>query len=179
MEARRAAAFAFSALALALGLAACGGGGPSKQQREQAAAAARVARLHWRKGLMRWHHATQNALDGISMMFATEASLGALGSGSSHASHRLIGYEGILIRCSSTVHALGPVPAGFELAGRYALAACKNLEKGEHGVEALVVQIRHGGGFDTLDPLTGAGSQLSMGQADLTTVVHALDNAPE
>jgi hypothetical protein len=177
MEARRAAAFAFSALALALGLAACGGGSSKKQK--QSAVAARVARQHWRKGMMRWHHDTQNALDGLSLMFATEASLASLGSGTSHASHRLILYEGILVRCSSTVHGLGPVPAGFELAGRYALAACQNLEKGEHGVESLVVQIRHGGGFDTLDPLTGAGSQLSLGQADLTTVVHALSNAPE
>jgi hypothetical protein len=71
------------------------------------------------------------------------------------------------------------VPPGFELAGDYALAACSSLEKGERGVEELVVKLRHGGGLTTLDPLTGAGSFLSLGQSQLTTVVHALRGVPD
>jgi hypothetical protein len=128
---------------------------------------------------MRWRHSTQQALNGLSMIFSTEASLVDLGRGRSKSSHSLVTYEHVLIRCSSTVRRLGPVPPGLELTGRYALLACSNLEKGERGVEALVVKLRHGDGFDTLSPLTGAGGQLSMGQAQLDTVFHSLNRAPE
>ena len=45
-------------------------------------------------------------------------------------------------------------------------------------MEALVVKLRRGDGLDTLDPLMRAGSLLSAGQAELTTVMHALKGAP-
>jgi hypothetical protein len=176
MELRKRAAVAVLVPGLALGLAACGGGsaGPKK-----ATVPPKVLERHWRAGLMQWRHSTQQALNGISVIFSTEASLVDLGRGRSKSSRSLVVYEHVLIRCSSTVRGLGPVPPGFELAGHYALLACTNLEKGEQGVEALVIKLRHGQGLDTLDPLTGAGGQLSMGQAALDTVVHALNRAPE
>jgi hypothetical protein len=178
MSSRTAAAIAFPALVLALGLTGCGGGSGSSTKKTSTVPE-RVVRQHWRAGLLRWHHATQKALNGISVIFSTEASLVELGRGRSKSSGSLDSYEIVLGRCSSTVRGLGPVPPGFELAGRYALEACSRLEKGERGLEALVVKLRHGDGLDTLDPLTGAGAELSMGQAELTTVVHALNRAPD
>jgi hypothetical protein len=65
------------------------------------------------------------------------------------------------------------------MAGHYALEACSSLEEGERGVERIVFKLRHADGLDTLDPLTGAGSYLSQGQAQLTTFMHALNEAPE
>ena len=62
-------------------------------------------------------------------------------------------------------------------AGRYALRACDTLEKGEHAVEGVVGSLRRGGGYDTLDPLSGAGDLLSTGQSELTTAMHALNAA--
>jgi hypothetical protein len=176
MELRKRAVVAVLVPGLALGLAACGGGGATDKK---PTVSPQVAARHWKAGLMRWRHSTQQALNGISVIFSTEASLVDLGRGRSKSSHSLVIYEQVLTRCSSTVRGLGPVPPELELAGRYALLACTNLEKGERGVEALVVRLRHGQGFDTLSPLTGAGGQLSMGQAQLNTVFHALNQAPE
>ena len=177
MRSRHAAAFALSALVLALGVAACGGSAAPKKQ--TAAVSEKVVRHHWRTGILRWNTATQHALDGISIVFATESSLVSLAQAASRVSHSLIGYEAVLSSCSETVRDLGPVPPGFELAGHYALAACSSLEKGERGVEAIVVKLRHGGDLTTLDPLTGAGSFLSLGQSQLITVVHALRGVPD
>jgi hypothetical protein len=176
MELRKRAVVAVLVPGLALGLAACGGGSATDRK---TTVSPKVVERHWRAGLMRWRHSTQLALNGISVIFSTEASLVDLSRGRSKSAHSLVLYEHVLIRCSSTVRGLGPVPPGLELAGEYALLACSNLEKGERGVAALVVKLRHGEGFDTLSPLTGAGGQLSMGQAQLNTVVHALDRAPE
>ena len=176
MELRKRAVVAVLVPGLALGLTACGGGSAGARK---TTVPPKVAERHWRAGLMRWRHSTQQALNGISVIFSTEASLVDLGRGRSKSSRSLVVYEHVLIRCSSTVRGLGPVPPGFELAGHYALLACTNLEQGERGVEALVVKLRHGQGFDTLSPLTGAGGQLSMGQAALDTVFHALNRAPE
>jgi hypothetical protein len=176
MELRKRAVVAVLVPGLALGLAACGGGSSGARK---TTVPPKVAERHWRAGLIRWRHSTQQALNGISVIFSTEASLVDLGRGRSKSSESLVLYEQVLIRCSSTVRGLGPVPPGFELAGHYALLACTNLEKGERGVEALVIRLRHGQGFDTLSPLTGAGGQLSMGQAALDTVFHALNRAPE
>jgi hypothetical protein len=176
MELRKRAVVAVLVPGLALGLAACGGGSAKDKK---PTVTPKVAARHWRAGLLRWRHTTQVALNGISVIFSTEASLVDLGRGHSKSSHSLLIYEHTLIRCSSTVRGLGPVPPGLELAGRYALLACSNLEKGERGVEALVHRLRRGDGFDTLDPLTGAGGQLSMGQAQLNTVFHSLNRLPE
>jgi hypothetical protein len=174
MKARHAAALALLLPALALGTVACGSGsssGGTKTSAEQQ----RAAEQHWRSGLMRWHHSTQNALNGISIIFSTQASLDHIRKAGTAASATLKGLEGTLIHCSNTIHALGPVPALFATAGRYALKACKTLEQGEHAVEGVVGSLRHGGGYDTLDPLSGAGDLLSTGQSELTTAMRALN----
>jgi hypothetical protein len=156
-------------------MVACGGSGakPTKTS----AAQQRAAEQHWRTGIMRWRRSTQGALDGISIIFATQASLGNVRRVDSATSSRLTGYEGTLTRCTSTIRALGPVPAVFEVAGRYAIKACQTLEKGEHAVEDVVGGLRHGGGYNTLDPLSGAGDLLSTGQEQLTTAMSALHAA--
>jgi hypothetical protein len=176
MKARHVAALALLFPALALGAVACGGGssgGGTKTSAEQQ----RAAEQHWRSGLTRWHRSTQNALNGISIIFSTQASLDHIRLAGTAASSTLTGFEGTLNHCSSTIHALGPVPAVFATAGRYALKACKTLEQGEHAVEGVVGSLRHGGGYDTLDPLSGAGDLLSTGQSELTTAMRALNAA--
>jgi hypothetical protein len=75
------------------------------------------------------------------------------------------------------VRSLGPVPEVFAMAGRYAMRACASLEQGERAVETVVETLRRGEGFDTLDPLDGAGDLLSAGQAQVTTAVRALDTS--
>ena len=42
---------------------------------------------------------------------------------------------------------------------------------------ASSVSLRRGGGYDTLDPLSGAGDLLSTGQTELTTAMRALNAA--
>jgi len=174
MKGRQVVALALVLLALALGAAACGGsGGKAKPT----AAQQRAAEQHWRNGLLRWRRTTQHALNGISIIFATQASLDSIRKAGSPTSATLIDLEQTLVRCTRAIHALGPVPDVFASAGRYALRACKSLESGEHAVEGVVGTLRHGGGFDTLDPLSEAGDLLSTGQQELTTAVRALDSA--
>jgi len=175
MNARHATALALFLPVLALGAASCGGsGGPGTKT---SAAQERAAERHWRTGLIHWHRSTQNALDGISILFATQASLDGIRKTDSASSSSLRGFEGTLIHCSRMIRALGPVPPVFAAAGRYALKACRTLEDGEHAVEGVVGNLRHGGGYDTLNPLSDAGDLLSTGQSELTTAMHALSAA--
>jgi hypothetical protein len=172
MKARQVAALALLIPAIALGAAACGASGGSKTK--TSAAQQRLIAKHWRSGFVLWHRRTQHALDGISVIFATQASLDGIRNASSRLSASLASFDATLHGCSDTIRRLGPVPAVFATAGRYAMRACKSLEQGEHAVEGVVGNLRHGGGFATLDPLSGAGDLLSTGQADLTTANPAL-----
>lgn len=175
MKARHAAVLASLLLALALGAAACGGS--SARGAKTSAEEQRAAEQHWRIGLISWHRSTQDALDGLSIIFATQASLDRIRKAGSATSSTLAGFEGTLVRCSRTIHALGPVPIVFATARRYALRACETLQKGEHDVEGVVGTLRRGGDYDTLDPLSGAGDLLSTGQSELTTAMYALNAA--
>ena len=172
MKARQVAALALLIPALALGAAACGGSGAKTTK--TSAAQQRLMEKHWRSGFVLWRRQTQHALDGLSVIFSTQATLQGIRKAGTHLSASLSGYEATLLGCSRTIHSLGPVPEVFSTAGRYALRACKSLEKGERMVEGVVGDLRHGGGFDTLDPLSGAGDVLSTGQAQLTTANTAL-----
>lgn len=176
MKARHAAVLAFLLPTLALGTVACGGGSSSADTKTSAEQQ-RAAEQHWRSGLKLWHHSTQHALNGISIIFSTQASLDKIRKPGTAASSTLSGFEGTLVHCSRTIHALGPIPALFVTAGRYALKACDTLERGEHAVEGVVGSLRRGGGYDTLDPLSGAGDLLSTGQSELTTAMRALNAA--
>ena len=172
MKARQIAALALLITALALGAAACGSSGAKTTK--TSAAEQRVIERHWRSGFVLWRRKTQNALDGISVIFSTQAALEGIRKTGTRLSASLAVYEATLHGCSHTIHSLGPVPEVFATAGRYALRACKSLEQGEHAVEGVVGNLRHGGGYDTLDPLSGAGDVLSTGQAQLTTANTAL-----
>jgi hypothetical protein len=175
MKARQVAALALVLPALALGAAACGGSGGGSTK--TSAAQQRIAENHWRSGFVLWRRKTQNALDGISVIFSTQASLDGIRKPGTHLSSTLVVFEATLLGCSRTIHSLGPVPDVFATAGRYAVRACKSLEKGEHAVEGVVGSLRRGAGFDTLDPLSGAGDLLSTGQAELTTAGRSVESA--
>jgi hypothetical protein len=175
MNARHAAALALLVSAIALGAAACGGSGTTTTK--TSAAQQRLIERHWRSGFVVWRRLTQHALDGISVIFATQASLDGIRKAGTRLSASLAGFETTLHGCSEAIRSLGPVPEVFATAGRYAMRACKSLEQGEHAVEGVVGSLRRGGGFDTLDPLSGAGDLLSTGQAYLTTANRALATA--
>lgn len=175
MKARHAAALALLLPALALGSASCGGS--SGKQPKPTAAQQRAAEQHWRSGLRRWHLSTQNALDGISIIFATQASLDGIRNAASRSSSSLRGFEGTLLDCSSTIRALDPVPVVFAPVRSYALRACKTLEHGGHALDGVVGNLRHGGGYNTLNPLSDAGNLLSTGQSELIATMRALDAA--
>ena len=172
MNARHAAALALLVSALALGLTACGGSGATTTK--TSAARQHLIEQHWRSGFAVWRRQTQNALDGISVIFARQASLDEIGKAGTRMSASLTGFEATLLGCSKTLSSLGPVPYVFATAGRYARRACKSLEKGGQAVEGVVGSLRRGNGYDTLDPLSGAGNLLSAGQAELTTANSAL-----
>jgi hypothetical protein len=173
MKVRPAAALALAVPALALGASACGGSSATKPSVEEQ----RATEQSWRAGLLRWGHSMQGALDGLSVIFATEGSLARVRTAGSSTSASLSTFELTILRCTRDVRSLGPVPDVFAAAGRYALQACASLEQGEREVEGVVTSLRRGGGFNTLDPLGGAGDLLSAGQAKLTTAVRALDTA--
>jgi hypothetical protein len=175
MTARQVAALALLVPALALGAVACGGSGAGTTK--TSAAQQRLIEQHWRSGFAMWHRKTQNALDGISVIFSTQAALEGIRKADTRLSASLARFEATLHGCSHTIRSLGPVPEVFATAGRYAMRACKSLEQGEHAVEGVVGSLRHGGGFDTLDPLSTAGDLLSTGQAELTTANKALSGA--
>jgi hypothetical protein len=160
--------------ALALGVPACGG---TKAQTQTSAAEVKAAQTHWRSGLVRWRHSMLQALDGISLIFASEASLVGLESRHSKASARLAGYESTLAGCSATLDGLGHVPPAFLLSGHYANAACKDLENGERLVEEAVVRLNNNTLADPLNPLTQATVPLGSGQSELGTAISALETA--
>jgi len=174
MKARRVAALTLSLPALALGAGACGGSGSTTTK--TSAAQQRAIEQHWRSGFVLWRRDTQHALNGLSVIFSTQASLDGIRREGTRLSAALAGFESTLLGCTNAIHRLGPVPDPFATAGRYALRACKSLEKGEHAVEGVVGHLRRGEGFDTLDPLSSAGDLLSTGQAELTTAGRALDS---
>jgi hypothetical protein len=171
MNLRPAAALALAVPALALGGAACGSGGATKTSAQEQ----HRAEQHWRAGLLRWSHSMQGALNGLSIIFSSQGSLDRIRRAGSPASASLATYELTMVRCTRKVRGLGPVPEVFAMAGRYAMRACASLERGERAVEVVVEALRRGNGFDTLDPLDGAGDLLSAGQAQVTTAVRALD----
>jgi hypothetical protein len=172
MTARHTAALTLLVSALALGATACGGSGTPTAK--TSAAHQRLIDRQWRSGFVVWRRETQNALDGISVIFATVDSLDGIRKAGTHLSVSLAGFEATLLGCSKTLRSLGPVPDVFAIAGRYARRACKSFEQGGHVVEGAVGSLRRGNGFNTLDPLNGAGNLLSTGQAELTTASRSL-----
>ncbi len=172
MRPRQVAALAATIPALALGISACGGSGSATKPTP---AQERTAEAQWRAGLFGWRRTMLHALDGLSVIFSTDASLSDLGRAHSRVSTGLLLYEGRLEQCTSTVRLLGPVPPPFVQARVYALEACKRLEQGVGKVELVVGNLRHGRPVDPIDPLGDATVLLATGQTELSTAVQALD----
>ncbi len=172
MKLRGGTALVLIALALALGASACGGGGNAKKPTTKAETAAAA---RWRAGLLQWRHTMLHALNGMSIILATDGSLVLLKDVRSPTSARLDALTSTLDHCSTAVQQIGAAPPSFAIAHRLALVACKTLGQGDDLVRGVVVRIRQGGALDSLDPVPGAGDLFSMGQNQLTTAVRALN----
>lgn len=170
----RGAAFTLAVLALALGASACGGGGSPKTT--STTAAERAAVDHWRAGLVRWQRSMAGALDGISVVFSTDAGLLGIQTNGTREFKELVRDERALASCTIVVGQLGPAPEEFSQARAYALMACGNFERGERYVEAAVRQVRHS---TPLDPLDSATGPLSTGESEMQSAGLALTSAPE
>jgi hypothetical protein len=173
MRARECVALAFLVPALALGASACGGSGgrgakPTAAQRQ-------AAESKWRAGLLEWRRAMLHALDGLSLVFATDGSVADLSLRSSASSTRLVRFEGPITTCSDTVRLLGPAPDPFDQSRIFALEACRRLKEGIGKVNEVVADLRHGIAVDPIDPLGDATVLLAAGQTELSTAVDALE----
>lgn len=166
MRARQGAAYLFvvPALALALGAAGCGGSGAATTTDT---AQARLAETHWRAGLIRWRRDMLHALDGISVLFSTTASLSDLNARHSRDSIVLARDEATLVGCTTRVERLGPVPRPFRVSHKYALLACQKLEEGEQLVETAVVRLRKSA--PPTDPLSSGADPLDQASEPLGT----------
>jgi hypothetical protein len=171
MKLRGGTALVLVILALALGASGCGG---SKAKQPSAKAEA-AAEARWRTGLLQWRRSMLRALNGMSIILATDGSLVLLKAPHSPTSARLDALTSTLDNCPAAVRAIGAVPTAFAIAHRLALVACNTLGQGDELVRGVVVKIRHGGALDSLDPVPGAGDLFSMGQNQLTTAVRALN----
>jgi hypothetical protein len=158
-------------LALALGASGCGGSGAKKPSAQAEAA----AESKWRTGLLQWRQTMLRALNGISIILATDGSLVLLTDVHSPTSARLDALTSTLDGCSDVVRKIGPAPTRFAIAHRLALVACKTLGQGDELVAGVVVKIRQGGALDSLDPVPGAGDLFSTGQNQLTTATRSLN----
>ncbi len=162
----RTAACMLVTLVLLPALTACGGSGTSSSTKAEQAR----TEAQWRAGLARWHREVRQALDGISLLFATTGSVSGLTGAHTRAAAALAAYEQTLASCATTVERLGPVPEGFGPARRYALQACTSLQRGERMVEAAVAAMKRGATVD-LSPVTGP---LSDGQNEADAAATAL-----
>ena len=168
MRARHGAAFTLAILALALGTSACGG---SAAEQTTTSAAVRTAEAHWRAGLLRWHRSMLGALNGISIVFSTDAGVAALQTSGTRGYRELTRDEHALATCSIILGRLGPAPESFAAARNYAVKACANFEKGEKLVEAAVREVRNS---TPLDPLQAATGPLSTGESEMNAATVAL-----
>jgi hypothetical protein len=134
------------ALALVcLVLAACGGKAASHTTSSpQSAAAERAHAARWSAGLRRWGNDIRAALDGISVLFAEQASLDSIESRKPRTQAALLRYEHTLTSCSATIRRLGAPPVILRPARREALRACVSLEEGARVVEKSVREVERG-----------------------------------
>ncbi len=172
MKARQRVALAVLLPALALGASACGGSGEATKP---TSAQSRTTETEWRAGLLDWRRAMLHALDGLSLVFATDGSVADLSRSASGSSSKLLKFEGPIATCSDKVRVLGPPPDAFEQSRVYALEACRRLNEGIGLVNEVVADLRHGIAVDPIDPLGNATVLLATGQTELSTAVDALD----
>jgi hypothetical protein len=172
MRARTSLVLAVLLPALALGAAACG---RSAKETQPSPTELKTIETQWRIGLVEWRHTMLKALDGLSIVFATNGSVSDLSNKASRASARLSLFEGRLDTCTAQVHQLGPAPEPYAQARVYALEACKRLKEGVGKVDEVVADLRHGFAVDPIDPIGNASMLLAAGQTELSTAVQALE----
>jgi hypothetical protein len=165
MRAALTRACALLALGLVLVAAACGG-----LSATGTAASKGRADAHWRGGLVAWRREMLRALNGISLLVATQVSLADLLAPHSRQSATLAGFEEVLAGCSAAIERLGPQPSRFSSARGYAVGACVSLEHGVRLLVAAVEGLRHGSGND----LVSASGPLGDGQSEMTAAIQAL-----
>jgi hypothetical protein len=173
MRARRGAAFTLVTLALALGSSGCGGAAATTTT---PAAQVKAAVVHWRVGLGRWRASMQRALDGISLIFAREATMVELETRHSETSIRLQRYELTLTGCAVALRRIGSVPPPLRISNEYAGQACLDLERGARLVIEAVSEL---GRVTVADPLDRASIPLGIGQSELTTATRAAARLPQ
>jgi hypothetical protein len=143
-------AVVLAALVFGLGAASCGGGGQSEEE----AAADRQAQVRWQTGLARWRADMLGALNGISLLLSTAASVDLLRSGDVRTTARLDGFEQRLAACHVTIGRLGEAPESLAAARREALRACRSLESGAQLVHDGVASWRIGRGDASISRAT-------------------------
>jgi hypothetical protein len=154
---------------LASGCGSSGGGGSTTTS-----AAALRAEQQWQVGLRRWGHDMRGALDGLSQLFSSPAAVRAIEASQAKMNARLAVLEATLDHCTTRIRALGPAPAQYELAHRYAIQACKNLERGSRLVKAGVKQFQGGLGVDifsdSTEPLSNGQDYVGLATSHLGSV---------
>ena len=126
--------------------------------------------IHSRTGLLAWRREMLAALDGISVLFETQNSVASLIAPGSPQARSLGRDERLLAGCSGRVTQLGVLPRSFQLARRYALAACMSLERGGRLVVAAVQGLRRG----LSGSLDEATVPLSNGQNEMSVAVRTM-----
>ena len=127
MKLRGGTALVVVILALALGSSGCGGSNAKKPSAKAEAA----AEARWRTGLLQWRRSMLRALNGMSIILATDGSLVLLKDPHSPTSARLDALTSTLDNCSAAVQPIGAVPTAFAIAHQLALVACKTLGQGD------------------------------------------------
>jgi hypothetical protein len=111
------------------------------------------------------------ALDGMSELFASPAAVSALEGADRAVDAKLAQYEATLDACSGRLTRIGPAPAAYTQALRFARQACTNLERGSVLVKKALKQFQAGLGSDLFSQST---QPLSVGQSDLELATQEL-----
>jgi two-component system response regulator NreC len=164
------AAVALAALALGVVVSACGGGGLSNEEK----AAAQKSAARWEVVVDRWRGDMIGALNGISLLLSTGASVDLIEQGDTKTIAKLARHERTLGGCSAVIRRLGPAPEVMANVRREALRACRSLESGSRLVQDGVDRWRRGHGIGSL---TGATETLGDGQRGIVRVRAALKAA--
>jgi len=156
------AALALVVLAVGLLGAGCGSSaGKTSAQTEE-------ADQQWLTGLQAWGRSMRLTLNQMSEVFASPYAVNEIAGADRSVAAKLAGYEGTLAGCSARVRSLGPAPAAYVEARRFALRACSSLEEGARLVRDGVKQFQNGNGSTTL---SSSIEPLSDGQSDVELAV--------
>jgi hypothetical protein len=160
----RAAAIGVAVLVIGLGASGCGGASGS----EATSTAARDRAIaSYRAGLRTWGQQMITALNDMSVLFSTQASVARIETADTAVDAKLDRLERTLTGCTAAIERLGRPPVVFVPARLHALRACVSLEKGAKLVELGVKEFRGGLGVQRF---TDAAGPLGDGQDDIGVV---------